>query len=228
MNALRTPVSTITLAASSGSKRPRGPATIGRPRYSDGTSASISPPIQAQSAGVQKTSLADREVAVRELEAGHVAEERAVGVEDALRLGRRARGVDQERGVLRGRPDAGRGGRAVAQEVAEAAMRRRRLAVDDDRDPELGRELGDRLDQIRGHDQDAGVAVGQAVTQRVGPEELAERERDGPGLVDGEVRGRGRRSSAGAAARRARRARVRARAAHWRAGWTPRKARRTS
>ena len=56
MNALRTPASAITRAASSGSKRPRGPATIGRPRYSVGMSASISPPIQAQSAGVQKTS----------------------------------------------------------------------------------------------------------------------------------------------------------------------------
>ena len=48
-------------------------------------------------------------------------------------------------------------------------MRRRSLPVDDDRDAELGRELGDPVDEVAGHDQHAGAAVGQAVAQRVGP-----------------------------------------------------------
>ena len=71
-------------------------------------------------------------------------------------------------------------------------MRRRRLAVDDDRQAELGRERGDAVDEIGGDDQHASAAVGQAVAQRVGPEELAERQRDGAGLGDREVRDRGR------------------------------------
>ena len=45
----------ISSNARSGEKRP-WKATMGRPKYSVGSSASISPPVQAQSAGLQKTS----------------------------------------------------------------------------------------------------------------------------------------------------------------------------
>ena len=40
--------------ASRGSKRPLK-ATMGRPKYNEGSSASISPPVHAQSAGLQNT-----------------------------------------------------------------------------------------------------------------------------------------------------------------------------
>ena len=53
---LRIFVSVISRSAHSGSKRPRPAATTGRPWNQLGISASIRPPIQAQSAGVQKRS----------------------------------------------------------------------------------------------------------------------------------------------------------------------------
>ena len=127
---------------------------------------------------------------MRELEAGQVAEERPVRVQHALRVGRRAGRVDQEGRVVRSRPDAGRGRGAVAEQGVEAAMRGRCLAVHDDRQSKLGSGLGDPVEEVRRDDQHAGAAVGEAVAQRVGPEELAERQRDGAGLGDRELRGR--------------------------------------
>ena len=49
-----TPQSLISEKAASGLKRP-SKATISRPKYKVGSKASISPPVQAQSAGLQKT-----------------------------------------------------------------------------------------------------------------------------------------------------------------------------
>ena len=53
-NVCVTPWEAISSKASSGLKRPLY-ATMGRPKYKVGSNASISPPVQAQSAGDQKT-----------------------------------------------------------------------------------------------------------------------------------------------------------------------------
>ena len=69
-------------------------------------------------------------------------------------------------------------------------MRGRCLAVHDDRQSGLGSGLGDRFDELSGDEHDASRAVGDAVTQRVWPEELAQRQRDGAGLGDRDLLGR--------------------------------------
>ena len=70
--------------------------TTGSPYHHAGTRMSMIPAIHAQSAGDQMTSLGLRVEVVDGLEAGDVAEHEAVGVQGALRVAGRARGVDEE------------------------------------------------------------------------------------------------------------------------------------
>ena len=89
---------------------------------------SISPPIQAQSAGVQPTSPGCGKPSCVQLDRRQVADQEAVGVERALGRAGGARGVDQHRRILGPVAAGAIRPRRAAISSQKARMRRRDVA----------------------------------------------------------------------------------------------------
>ena len=100
-----------------------GSATISRPKYSVGSSASISPPVHAQSAGLQNTSPRLRKPVLAADEAAQVADQRPVRDQRALGRAGGAAGVDQHRRIVGARCHRGEVG-AFARAAPLTSRRR--------------------------------------------------------------------------------------------------------
>ena len=131
-----------------------------------------------------------RKPVLRRHEAGQVADQRAVRHQRALRGAGRAAGVDQQRRIL---------GQRRHEREAVAGLRQQRAPrvafavalADDDQVLQRGTVRADRRERGQGagvDDRDDGVAVLQAVLERVGPEQQRQRHRHRAHLVDGHVR----------------------------------------
>ena len=116
-----------------------------------------------------------REEVVRELEPGQVAVQDAVREERALRRAGRARGVDDQRRVVRR-------GRDRLEAIRRGGEQRRQLAFDVDRLDVVELSVGEH---------DGGIRIPEPDGHRVGAEAGRERHRDRAELVDRDVRDRG-------------------------------------
>ena len=127
-----------------------------------------------------------REEVVRELEAGEVAEQAAMGVQRTLGRSRGARGVDEQGRIVGAGVGRSEGVARGAHQIPEAAG----LVVAGHDVLEIVEAGSDGLDQVAARDighQHAGAAVGEPVRERVGAEQHRERQRHRPELVERDV-----------------------------------------
>ena len=123
---------------------------------------------------------------MRQLDAGQMPEQHAVGVQCALRVSRGAGGVDDDRRVIRPGVDGGESIGGLRQGCGEIDMASGPAVFADDVDAiECGEQVANACDlfgarQIRHHA--AGAAVRQAEPQGLLAEQHEERDRDQPGL----------------------------------------------
>jgi hypothetical protein len=171
-----------------------------RPKYSVGSSASIRPPVQAQSAGDQNTgSGVGAAAAAGDMgkpvlaadEAAEVADQRAVRDQRPLGRAGGAAGVDQHRGVVGAVATAAK--RADSRASAVRSNPGRRAFGRADRDHRAqGRTRWRARPAARRRplvdDRHLGFAVVQPVLQRLAAEEHRQRHRDRAQAVDRDVR----------------------------------------
>ena len=191
--ALRTPCRAIRSKARSGSNFAMRCASTGTPWNRRGSSTSSSPPIQAQSAGVQNRSPGCGNISCGISTPGRWPSSVAMRVQRALRRAGGARGVDDQRRIVgRGRrPRGRRRWRAPPRRHSDRTPGRAPSAPRTVRSPgSRSRTSAERGEAGIVGDERRRAAVAQAELQRIRPEQLEQRHGDRADPVDGEMRER--------------------------------------